>query len=568
MVIDYKDVTFSFKKIRQAKRLKRIRVFGIILIVILFYFLAANILESGKIKKIQNLLWENKRAEAAAQFEKIESSLFHPKTKKEIKALIHLFYEEYSQAEDILNTLGEASTSVDYKKFLNYFSDRAEYRKLRIYTDYRMKKQEKEEDLLFYKVLSGTGLFDYRQSEEAIKLMPLEPGEKNEKALALVNKTNAQLKSGKIDYIFDINGKSLAYYDTARKQTVSLAPGIVFDAFTADFEKSIKFYHLTLDLSAQEKVHRLFRDFSGSFLLFNLSDSGIAAAYSKPINKKKINTNTVFSESYEPGSILKLLTMFAYLKYPLKNSDVFPFQCKGLWQMGGKDKIFYDWMTHGKIESCKQALAVSCNLAFARIGVRVGFKELHSIFNRFYFNSGDFKDLFLGFKTGKTGDSVSTDFQLANMSVGLSEVSITTFHSALISAIISQNGSIYSPYLIMNKKNLLNLGFYNHQPRLIEIFKENAIFFKIKNAMVHVVESPGGTGRRSKVDFVKVALKTGTAGSKKLGLDAVLTGFFPADKPRYAFALRLARGGRAEWRGARFLKDFLIAFYRPRSKNK
>jgi cell division protein FtsI/penicillin-binding protein 2 len=58
-----------------------------------------------------------------------------------------------------------------------------------------------------------------------------------------------------------------------------------------------------------------------------------------------------------------------------------------------------------------------------------------------------------------------------------------------------------------------------------------------------------------------VALKTGTAGNKKLGLDAILTGFFPADKPEYAFAFRLERAGKAEWRGALFLKDFLTAFY-------
>ena len=114
----------------------------------------------------------------------------------------------------------------------------------------------------------------------------------------------------------------------------------------------------------------------------------------------------------------------------------------------------------------------------------------------------------------------------------------------------------------MNKKNLFNLGFYNHDPQLVEIIKENTIFFKIKNAMMHVVEGRGGTGRRSRVEFVKVALKTGTAGDKKLGLDAVLTGFFPADKPQYAFAFRLERGGRAELKGARLLKDFLIAFYR------
>jgi len=563
MVIDYKGTSFSFKKIRKTKRLKQIRVIGVILLIIFSYFLVTNILESGKIKKIQALLLETKTDEASARFKKIESSLLHPKTKKELMALIHLFSDEYSEAADILTGLGDTSTSIAYGKFLNYFSDRAEYRKLGIYTDYLMKKIKKVdrgEELLFYKALYKTGMFDFRQSVETIRQMPPGPREKKEKQLVLVNRIDEQLKSGKVNYIFDSGGKPLAYYDMVKKKTVSLAPGISFDAFTADFEKSIKFYHLTLDMKAQAKIHRLFRDFNGSFLLFNLGDSGIAAAYSKPVDKKKANTNTVFYETYEPGSILKILTMFAYLKFYRKDIEVFPFHCKGLWQMG--DKIFYDWKTHNTVETCEDALAVSCNLVFARIGVGLGTKRLSDIFNRFYFNSEGLKDLFLTFKTGKTNGKISTDYRLANMAVGLNEVSITTFHSALISAVFSQNGSINTPHLIMNKKNLFNLGFYNHDPQLVEIFKENIIFFKIKNAMVEVVEGRGGTGRRSKVDFVKVALKTGTAGDKKLGLDAVLTGFFPADKPQYAFAFRLERGGRAELNGARFLKDFLTAFYR------
>lgn len=562
MAIDYKGVSFSFEKIRKIKRLKRIRIIGIVVVIILAYILVINFLDWGKIKNIQELLLEDKIDGAAARLKKIHPSLFHPQTKKELKALIHLFSDEYSKAADILNTLGDGPTSVAFEKFLNYFADRAEYRELGIYTDYLIKKSEKIEkggELLFYKALYKTGVFDFQQSVETIGLMPPALRKKNEKALALVNKTNKRLQAGKIDYIFDINGSPLAYYDMAKKRTVSRAPGINFAAFSTDFEKSIKFYRLTLDMTVQQKIHRLFRDFNGTFLLLNLSDSSIAAAYSKPIDKKKANINTVISETYEPGSILKLLTMFACLKFPEKVNGMFPFQCKGRWQMG--KKVFYDWTTHNKVETCEDALAVSCNLAFAGIGVRIGVKKLGDIFNRFYFNSGPLKDLFLTFKTGNYNTSTAGDYRLANLSVGLNEVSITTFHSALISAVISQNGSIYDPHLIMNKKNLLDLGFYNHNLRLIDIFKENTIFFKIKSAMAQVVEGPGGTGRRSKVDFVKVALKTGTAGDKKLGLDAVLTGFFPVDKPQYAFAFRLERGGRAEWNGARFLKNFLTVFY-------
>ncbi len=569
MVTDYKDVHFSFEERRKAKRRHRIRLSGLVIIIILLYLLVSMLIESGKIKKIQALLLAGKKDEAAERFKGIESSFFHRKSKKELKALIYLLSNKLPEAQIILETMDGVPSSVKFRDFLSYFSDRARYRSLGIYTDYlgqKMEKIEKGEELLYYRAMVKTALLDHKQSEEALDQLPPTFRETNEKAkaLTLINKINDQLKSGKINYIFDINGKPLAYFDIKEKKTVSLAPGIGFNAFNEEFEESIKFYSLTLDLRFQETLHRLFRGFHGTFLLFNVSDSSIAAAYSKPINKKKKDANTVFSERYEPGSIMKLLTMFAYLKS--SKQELFPFQCKGFWSIDGK--IFYDWIVHNRVETCEEALAVSCNVAFAKMGTIVGFKSLTDTFQQFYFNSGDFADLFLTFKTGTTNKNISTDYQLANMAVGLNELTITTFHAALLSAVIAQNGSIYTPYLIKNKKNLLNVGFYNHDPQLLQVTRDSTILIKIKNAMEDAVAHPRGTGKRAKVDFVNAAVKTGTAGDKKKGLDAVITGFFPGEKPQYAFAFRLERGGKAEWRGALFLRDFLTTFYRSKAKTK
>lgn len=165
------------------------------------------------------------------------------------------------------------------------------------------------------------------------------------------------------------------------------------------------------------------------------------------------------------------------------------------------------------------------------------------------------------------------DFQFVKLSVGLSNnnekssaagksIAITTLHSALISAFVAQNGSIYSPFLIKNIKNVLHLGFYNHPVKIINAGKDDRVFQKVKQAMMTVVGSEAGTGRRAKVDFVDIAAKTGTGGEQRTGYDAILTGFFPAEKPHYAFAFILQGAGKAEKEGALFLKDFLISFYK------
>jgi len=564
MVIDYKDVTFSFDKIKKQKRFKRFRLLGVVVLIIFLFILLANEMDWGNIKAVQTLLLEGKITDASAQLKNLESTLFHKNTKKELKALLYLLSNEIPNARLILEELGTKSTLIDHRRFVKYFSDGAEYGKLDIYTDYLIKKKEKlqkGEELWFYKAVTKTGLLDPRQSVEAINQLPPGLKKENEKALALIRKTNVRLESGKINYIFDRNGLPLAYYDIKKKKTISLVPGIDFDAFTREIQAGLKFFRLTIDRRFQEKVHRLFRDVYGSFLLMNVNDSGIAAAYSKPVDPGQTDINTVFSEAYEPGSIIKLITLFAYLQSP--QADIFPLQCEGSLRIDGE--IFYDWTVHHQVENSQEALVVSCNIAFAKMGISVGYKALSEIFDRFYFNreTKGFADLFLTFNTGtyKTDIPSSALYRIATLSEGLYEISITTFHSALISAVISQNGSIYSPYLVENKKNLLNIAFYNHSGQLLEIADAGTVFLKLRNAMELVVEAPDGTGKRARVDFVKVAAKTGTAGDKKLGLDAILTGFFPADKPQYAFAFRLERAGKAEWRGAMFLKDFLTAFY-------
>ncbi|MCK5220540.1 MAG: hypothetical protein KAR14_03095, partial [Candidatus Aminicenantes bacterium] len=98
-------------------------------------------------------------------------------------------------------------------------------------------------------------------------------------------------------------------------------------------------------------------------------------------------------------------------------------------------------------------------------------------------------------------------------------------------------------------------------PENKKIYLNNRFFEDIKSGMREVTTDPKGTGRRASVDFMDIGLKTGTAGEKSKGLDSVLTGFFPFEKPRYSFAFRLEHGGKAEYNGALFLRKFLKAFY-------
>jgi cell division protein FtsI/penicillin-binding protein 2 len=409
----------------------------------------------------------------------------------------------------------------------------------------------KQKPVHFYHALYSTAFFNHNESEQFLSRISAGQQQPLSQAIDLIKKLNSKLKAGTVDYIFDKNGSPLAHYNLKNRKTISVTPGMVFDDFTPRFENGIKTYTLSLDLNVQHYLDRIFKNHSGSMILFKIEDSSILAAYSKPRNRA--NDNTVFTSEFEPGSIMKILTLFAFFLNPEKT--LFPMECRQSIRLSNRD--FPDRTAHGSIDNPLYALAVSCNLAFARMGIAVGFKRLSRVLDSFFFNSKGFSDRFIRFKTGHFNRNVIDDYQLANLSVGLNEITTTTFHSGLIAMIIAQNGSINKPYLIKNVKNMLNLGFYNHQPRLVTVFDNNPIFLKISQAMVDVVENRQGTGRHSKVEFVKTAIKTGTAGEKRQGLNAIIIGFFPAEKPEYAFGFFLEGAGKAELKGAYFLKEFL-----------
>ena len=80
---------------------------------------------------------------------------------------------------------------------------------------------------------------------------------------------------------------------------------------------------------------------------------------------------------------------------------------------------------------------------------------------------------------------------------------------------------------------------------------------RIVHAMQAVTTEPRGTGRRAPVEGLSLAMKTGTAGERKQGLEALIMAFSPVDKPRIAFGVIAEAAGPAEYAGAKIAHDFL-----------
>ncbi|HSN69445.1 MAG TPA: penicillin-binding transpeptidase domain-containing protein, partial [Thermoanaerobaculia bacterium] len=78
-------------------------------------------------------------------------------------------------------------------------------------------------------------------------------------------------------------------------------------------------------------------------------------------------TNLALEGSYEPGSIIKTLTALAAFENRSPAIKAFPFQCEGFTVIDGRQ--FFDWARHDRLASNEEAMAVSCNVVYARMGL-------------------------------------------------------------------------------------------------------------------------------------------------------------------------------------------------------
>jgi hypothetical protein len=554
-MLDYKDVTFSFRD-RKARGRRRLLCLFLSALAVLAALAGYRCLRArAAVNAIQDLLLAGRLDEAGQRLREAGSPVFQRGNLRELRALSDLFAGRLGEAAAQLEELGRerAATTLRSGQMLSRFLDQGRYRELKLYGDYLLPRGSDE--VRWFHALCQAAFLDGGGSRDSLAGLSAAFRAANGKAVALLSDFDDALAGGRIDYVFDRNDLPLACFDLKRRESRSLLPGISFPEFAARFREGARFFRLTLDGALQRKVDRLFSGYFGSLVLLDLPENGIAVAYSKP--RSGSAANAAFAERFQPGSIVKLVALLAYLRHG--GAGVFPLDCRGLLPVAGR--IIYDLRKHGRVRDVARALALSCNVSFARMAQETGPGELVDLLQRFLFNGPPIRDQFCSFATGKFDLPAGDAFRLAGLAAGLDGVTVTTLHAAVLAAIFAQRGQYAPPYLIDGTKNILGLGFYRHVSRPQRLLTDDLEFLHVQKAMAAVVEDEEGTGRRLRGAAVRLAIKTGTARGPAGGLDAIIAGFFPYEKPRYAFAFRLEGGGRAESNGASFLGGLLEILY-------
>ncbi|WP_250214821.1 peptidoglycan D,D-transpeptidase FtsI family protein [Acrocarpospora catenulata] len=251
--------------------------------------------------------------------------------------------------------------------------------------------------------------------------------------------------------------------------------------------------------------------------------------------------NRATSQNYPPGSTFKVVTAAAALEsgaYTPATPIIAPPRMDlpgttvSLRNSGGEH------CGDGK-PTLAMAFQLSCNTAFAAVGLHLGQDKLRGQAARFGFDDGG---LTVPLPVAPSRYPEHMDrAQTAMSAIGQFDDLVTPLEIALISAAVANHGMLMRPYLVeeirLSDGTVVSLG----DPGQYRDSMSGAVAEQLTKMMVGVTR-PGGTGALAAIPGIDVAAKTGTAEND--GSDhAVLTAFAPARHPMIAVGVLVEHGG-------------------------
>jgi hypothetical protein len=436
---------------------------------------------------------------------------------KELENLIALI----NNGKPVNGETGSLSTETYKQLGLNYLKNKKDLDGFSKFYKYIESKQ------VTVPYLKGLYLFNSGQFNEAKPLL------QNIKPFSDI------YKKGRVPIV-----ENVLYFELNSQQYIATVNGTNF--LKKHFQKKrhfLKVYKPAIDLSLQKKVATVLSKFNGSILLEQ--NNNLLVCFGKNID--------VFSHYFEAGSVIKIITASALLT---ENPSLikFPYICKKPLNLNGK--LFYDWKAHGKLKSIEEALACSCNLMFGEAGVKLGGEIIEEWYKKFFIDNNKKITLEeLNFNIGKKEKEFNNTFTLARGSIGVDVPYITPYWLIKTASTIENQGIDSYPQLFSSYKILGITKYTDIKQQKGEQILNKEVVQRIVNGMNLTVKWDKGTGKRANIDGINIYLKTGTAGNKPF--NSILLGYFIKNNRTYSFGIFLQKGGKAEYNGAKALKELI-----------
>lgn len=301
---------------------------------------------------------------------------------------------------------------------------------------------------------------------------------------------------------------------------------------------------LSIDARLQAEAERAFPGAAGAVIAVDARTGFLLAMVSRPSFDPNLLTGRVTpaqlsaiardplqpmvfraaAQHYSPGSTFKTITLLAALRSG-QFGPTSTVHCGGGYQLGARRWRCHKDAGHGPVDT-QTSLKVSCDTYYYTVADRLGLDAIAQVG----------RELGLGAPTGLTHlaevpgimpdrayhDRVTpggyTKGMALNSAIGQGDVNVTPLQLLMAYAAIGNGGTLYQPQLVRRVEAPDGRVLEEFQPRVtrrLELLPEHRKI--ILDALVAVVNEPGGTGGRARLREVRVAGKTGTAQVAQLG---------------------------------------------------
>lgn len=243
--------------------------------------------------------------------------------------------------------------------------------------------------------------------------------------------------------------------------------------------------------------------------------------------------NRAISDTYEPGSVFKIITSAIALEEDLATTDTAnAYKCTGVYNVSGINISCSHGAVHGNL-SLRQALQKSCNAAFMQIGQKVGAKTLYNYYDAFgFFDKTNFASVGEASSNFWSLSDVGP-IELATMSFG-QRFNITPIQMITAVSAVANGGNLMQPRIVKEIKDTSTGAVQTIEPVTVR----QVISKETSEKMLDMLESvvTDGTGRYAQVRGYSIAGKTGTSepspGAEDQGNVASFAAISPVESPQ------------------------------------
>ena len=245
--------------------------------------------------------------------------------------------------------------------------------------------------------------------------------------------------------------------------------------------------------------------------------------------------NRVVTDSYEPGSTFKLITLSAALDSHTVNTGT-GFYCDGGCTVNGERIKCWRSGGHGS-QTLYKAVQNSCNSSFVKMALSMGTETFYDYIYSFGFGSST--------GSGITGESAGivthqkyiTENTLARIGFGHS-IAVTPLQLVTAVSAAVNGGKLMQPYVVDSIVAPDGTVVLKNEPKVVRRVISEETSALVRDIGESVVSE--GSGKNAVIPGYRIGGKTGTA--QKYGADgkiaqgkliASFIGFAPADEPKY-----------------------------------